>query len=137
MIDLKSEDIGYRKQIVSEIKRYGNPERIVFGVRSVEAARFFREQLRASRQIGLIPNEDSIEAFAEAGVETIRLWSRWLGNQTLVPRVREAGAKLHIGAGAGSPEEVKPLLAHRPDSLSSDDPARLIETLKELATEGQ
>lgn len=137
LIDLKSEDIAYRKQIVSEIKRYGDPERIVFGVRSVEAARFFREQLPASRQIGLIPNEDSIEAFAKTGVETIRLWPRWLGNQTLVPRVRKSGAKLHIGAGAGNREEVIPLLAHRPDSLSSDDPAKLIETLKKLAAGGR
>ena len=137
LIDLKSEDIAYRKQIVSEIKQHGDPKRIIFGVRSVEAARFFREQLPASRQIGLIPDEDSIEAFAKAGVETIRLWPRWLSNAALVPRVRKSGAKLHIGAGAGSSEEVKPLLAHQPDSLSSDDPAKLIRTLKELAASGQ
>ena len=137
LIDLKSEDIAYREQIVSQIKQHSDPKRIVFGVRSVEAAHYFREQLPASRQIGLIPDEDSIEAFAAAGVETIRLWPRWLGNDTLVPRVRKSGAKLHIGAGAGSSEEVKPLLAHQPDSLSSDDPAKLIRTLKELAANGQ
>ncbi len=139
LIDLKSEDPAYRQQIVSEIKSYGDPKRILFGVRSVEAAQFFRKQLPESRQIGLIPDEDSIEAFAKAGVETIRLWPRWLSNASLVPRVRRAGAKLHVGAGAGagSREEVEPLLAHQPDSLSSDDPARLIRTLKELAAKGQ
>ncbi len=134
LIDLKGETPEYREQIVAEIKRYSDPKRIVFGVRSVEAAEYFRKRLPASRQIGLIPKEDSIEAFAKAGVETIRLWPRWLGNESLVPRVRKAGVKLHIGAGAGSREEVVPLLAQQPDSLSSDDPGRLIQTLKELAT---
>ena len=133
LIDLKGEAPSYREQIVSEIKRYGDPKRIVFGVRSVEAATYFHKRLPTSRQIGLIPDEDSIEAFAKAGVDTIRLWPRWLGNRSLVPRVRRAGTKLHIGAGAGSREEVEPLLAHQPDSLSSDDPARLLQTLKELA----
>jgi glycerophosphoryl diester phosphodiesterase len=137
LIDLKSEDPVYRQQIVSEIQRYGDPKRILFGVRSVAAARFFRGLLPDSRQIGLIPDQDSIEAFARAGVETIRLWPRWLSDASLVPRVRRAGAKLHIGAGAGSREEVEPLLAHKPESLSSDDPARLIRTLKELAAKGQ
>lgn len=136
LIDLKSEDPAYREQIVSEIKRHGDPRSILFGVRSVEAAGFFREQLPVSRQIGLIPDEDSIEAFAKAGVETIRLWPRWLSDASLVPRVRRAGAKLHIGTGTGSREEVEPLLTHQPDSLSSDDPARLIQTLKQLAVKG-
>lgn len=47
-------------------------------------------------------------------------------------RVRKAGAKLHPNGVTGTRDEVVPLLQHSPDSLSSDDPRRLVSTLAEL-----
>jgi hypothetical protein len=69
-----------------------------------------------------VPEADDIEAFADAGVKVIRLWPKWLADETLVPRVRKRGLELHVGTGGGTRAEVLPLLAHRPESLSSDDP---------------
>ena len=86
-----------------------------------------------ARQLGLIPNQQAIEAFVKAGVKTIRLWPKWLKDDAnLVRRVRKAGAKLHLNGTTGKPGDILPLLPHKPDSLSSDDPARLVQTLADL-----
>ena len=129
MIDLKEDDETYAKTIAGEVREFGEPKRLVLGIRSVEHAKQFRKLLPEARQIGLVPTADDIEAFAKAGVKVIRLWPKWLSDESLVPRVRKLGLELHLGTGMGTKAEVLPLLAHRPESLSSDDPAQLLKTL--------
>jgi hypothetical protein len=65
-------------------------------------------------------------------VKVIRLWPKRLSDETLVPRVRQLGLELHLGTGTGTKAEVLPLLAHKPESLASDDPAQLVKTLDEI-----
>ena len=88
-----------------------------------------------ARQLGLMAKPDEIEAYATAGVETIRLWPKWLTDASLIGRVRKSGAKLHLNGRAGTVEETTPLFSHKPDSLSSDNPAKLIETLTSLSNQ--
>lgn len=133
MIDLKEEGEGYAKRIAAEVRAHGEAKRVVLGVRSVGHARQFAELLPEARQIGLVPRADDLEAFGRAGVRVIRLWPKWLADRTLVPRVRKLGLELHLGTGGGTKAEVLPLLVHRPESLSADDPARLVQTLAEVA----
>ena len=133
MIDLKEAGNEYVEKIVTEVRKHGEPNRLVLGVRSVEQAKQFRELLPEARQIGLIPTIDDIEPFAKAGVKVIRLWPKWLSDPNVVPRVRKLGLELHLGTGTGTKAEVIPLLVHKPESLSSDDPAQLVKTLAELA----
>jgi glycerophosphoryl diester phosphodiesterase len=132
MIDLKETGEEYAKKIAAEIVEHGEPKRAVIGVRSVEQAKQFRKLLPDARQIGLVPTVDDIEPFAEAGVKVIRLWPKWLDDPKPVALVRKLGLELHTGTGRGTPAEVLPLLAHRPESLSSDDPAQLRKTLAEI-----
>ncbi len=132
MLDLKETGEDYAKKVAAEVREHGEPKRAVVGVRSVEQAKLFRKLLPEARQIGLIPETSDIEAFAAAGVQAIRLWPKWLTDADLVPRVRKTKCELHIGAGKGTADEVRPLLLHRPESLSSDDPAQLVQTLAEL-----
>lgn len=132
MLDLKEESDEYAQKIVAEVREFGEPKRLVLGVRSVEHAKLFRKLLPDARQIGLVPTADDIEPFARAGVTVIRLWPKWLTDEKLVPRVRKLGLELHLGTGSGTRAEVLPLMAHRPESLSSDDPAMLVRTLREI-----
>jgi len=132
LLDLKEQGRDYAVQVTAEVKKYGEPKRTIVGVRSVEQARLFRELLPGASQLGLIPNPESIEAFAQADVGTIRLWPRWLTDKTLVRRVRQQKVKLHLNGTSGSRKDIVPLLKFRPDSLSSDDPGRLVETLKQI-----
>jgi arylsulfatase len=133
MLDLKETGEPYARQVAAEVRQHGDPRTAVLGVRSVEQAKLFRKLLPGSRQMGLVPTIESIEDFARAGVPMIRLWPRWLVDRTLVPRVRKLGRTLHLGAGTGKRDEVLPLLAWEPESLSSEDPARLLRTLSEIA----
>jgi glycerophosphoryl diester phosphodiesterase len=132
MLDLKEDGDDYAKAIAAEVREVGEPKRLVIGVRSVAHAKQFAKLLPEARQIGLVPTTDDIEPFAKAGVKVIRLWPKWLSDATLVPRVRKLGLELHLGTGLGTRAEVLPLLAHEPESLSSDDPAALVRTLAEL-----
>ena len=133
MIDLKEEGEEYAKRIAGEVRESGEPKRTIIGVRSVEQAKQFGKLLPEARQIGLVPTPADIKPFAKAGVKVIRLWPKWLSDDSLVPKVRTLGLKLHIGTGMGTPNEVLPLLTHEPESLSSDDPARLRKTLAEIS----
>ncbi len=133
MLDLKEAGDEYAKRIAAAVQAHGEPKRVVLGVRSVEHVEQFRKLLPGARQIGLVPTVADIEPFARAGVKVVRLWPKWLADEKLVPRVRKLGLELHLGTGTGTRAEVLPLLAHAPESLSSDDPARLIETLAEIA----
>lgn len=132
MLDLKENGEAYARSIAAEVREHGEPERLVLGIRSVEHAKQFRKLLPEARQIGLVPTPDDIEPFARAGVRVIRLWPKWLSDTTLVPRVRKLGLELHVGTGMGTKDEVLPLLAYAPESLSSDDPAQLVKTLAAL-----
>jgi glycerophosphoryl diester phosphodiesterase len=132
MIDLKEDDEAYARTIAADVRGFGEPRRLVLGIRSVDHANRFRKLLPEARQIGLVPTVDDIEPFAKAGVKVIRLWPKWLADESLVPRVRKLDLELHLGTGKGTKSEVLPLLAHRPESLASDDPAQLRRTLDGL-----
>jgi glycerophosphoryl diester phosphodiesterase len=133
MLDLQESGQEYMEKAAALIRKHGEPRRTVLGVRSLEQARRFRKLLPEARQIGLIPTPDDSAAFADAGVETIRLWPKWLTEPSRVAQVRRLKKQLHLGTGKGTPDEVRPLLRYEPESLASDDPARLVRTLAEIA----
>lgn len=134
LLDLKEQGDDYDRQVVAEVRKFGKPRHIIVGVRSVAQARRFRKLLPEAKQLGLIPAPESIEAFVDAGVETIRLWPKWVAvDKSLVARVHRLRVGLHLNGTTGQRQEVTSLLVHRPTSLSSDDPGRLVKTLKELS----
>jgi glycerophosphoryl diester phosphodiesterase len=133
MLDLVESGDSYLRKIAAEVTSHGDPKRTVLGIRSVEQAKLMKKLLPDAQRIGLVPTTDSIDAFADAGVSAIRLWPKWLAEKKHVERVRSRKLHLLIGAGTGTKDEVLPLLAHRPEILSADDPAALLRTLAELA----
>lgn len=132
LLDLKGEGPEYLGQITSEVRRFGEPHRIIAGVRSAAQADYFRRSLPEARQIGLIPTPADIEAFVQSGVKVIRLWPAWLSDRMLAERVVRAGAEILLSADQGSREECARVLSVRPRYLFTNDPARLGRTLKEL-----
>ena len=133
LLDLKEQGDDYDRQVAEVIRQHGDPKKTIVGVRSVAQAKRFRKLLPQARQLALIPSVDSIEDFARAGADTIRLWPRWLKDGSKpVDRVRAAGKRLHLNGTQGEWKETLELLKHRPDSLSSDHPARLRQTLSKI-----
>ena len=136
LLDLKEQGDEYDRKVARIILTHGDQERTIVGVRSVPQAKRFRELLPKAKQLALIPYVTTIEDFAEAGVETIRLWPRWLkdGDEP-VKRVRAAGTMLHLNGTVGELEETRELLKHGPDSMSSDHPQRLRDSLTQIEAE--
>lgn len=132
-LDLKESGEEYDRKIAGVVRAAGFSRRIIVGVRSVEQATRMRKLLPDARQLGLIEEPAEIEAYAAAGVDMIRLWPKWLTDNSLVGRVRRANVKLQLNEITGARDEIARLLAYRPDALLTDDPARLIASLKELA----
>ncbi len=134
LLDLKQQGEDYNRKVGDVIRKHGDPANTLIGVRSVAQAEQFRQLLSESKQLALIPSVESIEDFAKAGVDTIRLWPRWLkdGNEP-VKRVRETGTQLHLNGTMGSIDETLRLLAFGPDSLLTDHPAQLKRTLDRIA----
>ena len=135
LLDLKEQGNEYDRKVVDIIRQHGDPAKTIVGVRSVAQAQRFRNLLPRSRQLALVPSVESIEDFAKAGVDTIRLWPRWLeDSDDPAKRVRATGKKLHLNGTMGEFDETFRLLAFEPDSLSSDHPRRLKSTLHRIAT---
>ncbi|MCA9058310.1 MAG: acetylxylan esterase [Planctomycetaceae bacterium] len=133
LLDLKEQGDEYDQQVASVIRQFGDPAKTIVGARSVQQAVRFRSLLPEARQLGLIPELDDIESFADAGVETIRLWPHWLNDGGVpVERVRNAGRQLHLNGTTGQLKETVDLLLHHPESLSSDDPAELHRSLRRI-----
>ncbi len=134
LLDLQEPGEEYARRIATEVRAHGEPRRTLLGIRSLEQARAFRKLLPEARQLGLIPNQQALDAFAEAGVETIRLWPKWVEQDaSLVTRVRKHGLALLLNGTTGRVEETRALLRHEPEWLSSDDPATLVQTLAKIA----
>jgi glycerophosphoryl diester phosphodiesterase len=131
LLDLKGEGEPYLNRIRDDIRRHGEPGRIIAGVRSLEHAAYFRRQLPEARQIGLIPTANDIESFVQAGVKVIRLWPRWLADTTLPARVDRAGAEFLVAADDGSLEELERLLPFGPTYLFTNHPRRLMQSLRQ------
>ncbi|MFT5524572.1 MAG: glycerophosphoryl diester phosphodiesterase [Pirellulaceae bacterium] len=136
LLDLKEQGDEYNGRVIAVIRAHGEPQRTIVGVRSIEQARRYRKELPAAKQLALIPGVDDIEAFAKAGSDCIRLWPKWLSaGASPVKRVRATGKLLHLNGETGSLQETLELLVYQPDSLSSDDPRQLRETLSQIAKE--
>ncbi|MBB73958.1 MAG: hypothetical protein CMJ75_05525 [Planctomycetaceae bacterium] len=131
LLDLKETGEEYDRKVAAQVREGKDSRRTIIGVRSVAQAKRFRQLLPGARQLGLVGNPDEIVAFAEVGVTMIRLWPRWLTDNSLIAKVRKLGCTLHLNGKLGTTAEVDRLLRHCPNSLSSDDPAQLVKTLKE------
>lgn len=132
LLDLKENGGEYARKIAALIRQYGIQDKVIVGVRSEGQAREFRKELPDCVQLGFIPTPGQIESFRAAGVDRIRLWSKWLPDDSLVLRVRKSGAELQINVGKGSLDEVEPMLRYRPEAILCDDPALLLKSLATL-----
>ena len=67
MLDLKEQVPEYADAITVVVKQYGEPRRLILGVRSVEQATQFRKRLPEAKQIGLIPHPEADSGLRRGG----------------------------------------------------------------------
>jgi glycerophosphoryl diester phosphodiesterase len=135
LLDLKESGPEFADNVARDVQQYGIEENIVVGVRSPEQAREFRERLPNARQLAFMRSPDDIEAYAEEGVDVLRLWLRWLDEDpALADRVRQTGKKMMINGTLGELEEARSIMAFEPDWILIDDVAQLQESLRQIAS---
>ncbi len=134
LLDLKESGREFAENVSHEVRAAGVEDNVVVGVRSTEQAQEFAELLPGSRQLAFMSSPDYIEDFAEAGVDVIRLWLRWLDDDpTLAEQVRKTGKKLMINGRYGELEETVKIMSFEPDWILIDDIAQLKASLEEMA----
>lgn len=74
LLDIKLSDRLDKARIVRLTEEYGAELDVIIGVRSIEDLREFRALNPNIRTLGFAPTPDTIDAFAAAGVDIIRLW---------------------------------------------------------------
>jgi glycerophosphoryl diester phosphodiesterase len=135
LLDLKESDREFAENVGNEVKKYGIEENMVVGVRSLEQAGEFQELLPNSRQLAFMRNPDQIEEYAEANVDVIRLWLRWLDEDPdLADRVHQTGKKLMINGTVGGLEETQRITSFAPHWILIDDVSRLQQSLLHLSS---
>jgi len=133
LLDLKESGPEYARRVADNVRRHGDAERVVAGVRSPEQAAEFHELLPESRQLAFMGSGSDIEAFTEAGVDIIRLWLPWLEEDpSLADQVRDSGRKLMINGSDGNLEEVQKIMSYQPDWILIDDLNQLQRSLDEV-----
>lgn len=124
LLDLKTGPGLNHELLARAVAEYPQPERVVFGVRSLHDYRALRARLPAARFLGFVKNPDAIAEFLAAGIDAIRAWPRWLDRDPgLIARVHDTGARVWVTAGAASVRELADLAALGVDAVLTDRPA--------------
>jgi glycerophosphoryl diester phosphodiesterase len=99
LLDLKS-PVTYAAALARSITQAGVGERVILGVRSADDLRAVTRELPGVMTLGFGSGLEAEWQLAEAGVDVLRLWSRWLDGGTLT-RAREYGRPIWtIGGGS-------------------------------------
>ncbi len=131
VIDVKRPDAGVAERLARALRERSRGLAIAIGFRDVAFAALLRSQLPETQQIGFIPRPSGIEAFAAAGVDSIRLQAEWLAKDPgLAARVRASGAELHVALDASDPRALRAALQHAPAALLCDHPAEALAALR-------
>jgi glycerophosphoryl diester phosphodiesterase len=101
LLDIK-QSLSYAEALADSLKGAGVVEQVILGVRSLDDLAALRRALPGAQTLGLGATLDAEWALAEAGVDIVRLWSRWLDGETL-RRARSFGRPVWtIGGGSGT-----------------------------------
>jgi len=127
LLDIKESDRASHERIVSLTSSHGATGRVIVGARSVADLRAFRALSPGIRALGFVPEVGSIEAFAAAGADLIRLWPEWIDAEPgLVGRVHALGRPVWVTAGAMPQGELQALIGKRVDGILTDLPEVLL-----------
>ena len=115
-------------QLLEQIMQYGYLDKVVLGVGTLDAVHISREIAPEVKILSFMPKPELIEAFADAGVDYIRLWEGWMNPET-VKQVKATGKELWImtraegdyDAGVTTAEGLKKILSYDVDGILIND----------------
>jgi len=109
LVDIKTSRNMQLADVLRMIREHGMTDRVIIGVRTLDDLRRVKAIEPHVTAIALIPTPISIDAFADAGADIIRLWSDWIAADQgaaasgLMAKVRARGKPLWIMATRSVP----------------------------------
>lgn len=145
LLDIKESPSLNREMVVRITEQYDAALNVIAGVRSLEDLAYFRSLNPNIRTLGFIPSPESIDAFADAGVNAIRLWPYWINgdripaacngdHHCLIDQVAERGLPVWSTAGEAGRVELLELIRLGVSGILTDLPAVLDELLEDIDT---
>ncbi len=135
LLDIKQGGRLSHERVVRLTERHAATLRVIVGVRSVEDLREFRALNPNLRTLGFVPSVDSIDAFAAAGVDIIRLWPEWIAADAgLVQRVHALGTPVWVTAGTLPRDGLDALIRRNVNGILTDLPEILAPLVADIRT---
>jgi glycerophosphoryl diester phosphodiesterase len=123
LLDIKESPVLDKRKIVRLTEKYNAALNVIVGPRNLDDLRAFRALNPNLRTLGFIRNVEDIEPFAQAGVDIIRLWPKWIyANPELVKKVHQIGKPVWTTANDAPREELEKLIKLGVNGILSDLP---------------
>ena len=132
LLDIKESPVLDKRKVVRLTDKYNSALNVIVGLRNLDDLRAFRALNPNLRTLGFIPDIKDIGPFAQAGVDIIRLWPKWIyATSELVKKVHQLGKPVWTTANDAPREELEKLIKLGVNGIISDLP----EVMNKLLTD--
>jgi glycerophosphoryl diester phosphodiesterase len=133
LLDIKESPVLDKRKVVRLTDKYNAALNVIVGPRNLDDLRAFRALNPNLRTLGFIRNVEDIEPFAQAGIDIIRLWPKWIyASPDLVKKVHQLGKPVWTTAGTAPREELEKLIKLGVNGILSDLPEVMNKLLADM-----
>jgi glycerophosphoryl diester phosphodiesterase len=133
LLDIKESPVLNKKRIVELTEKHNAVLNVIAGPRNLNDLRIFRTLNPNIRTLGFIAKTDDIEPFAQAGIDIIRLWPKWIyAEPHLVKKVHDLGRPVWTTANDAPREELEKLVRLGVNGILTDLPDVMSEMLRDM-----
>ena len=133
LLDIKESPVLDKRKVVRLTDKYNAALNVIVGPRNLDDLRAFRALNPNLRTLGFIRDIEDIGPFAQAGVDIIRLWPKWIyANPELVKKVHQLGKPVWTTANDAPREELEKLIKLGVNGILSDLPAVMSKLLADV-----
>jgi len=133
LLDIKVSPMLDKRKVVRLTEKFGLVLDVIVGPRTLEDLNEFRHLNPNLRTLGFVKSIEDIDSFAQAGVDIIRLWDRWIESEPeLVDRVHQMGRPVWVTAPEASRRELERLIKLGVNGILSNFPEEMGLLIEEV-----
>ena len=133
LLDIKESPALNKKRIVELTEKHNAVLNVIVGPRNLEDLRTFRTLNPNLRTLGFIAKAEDIEPFAQAGIDIIRLWPKWIyAEPHLVEKVHKLGRPVWTTANDAPRDELEKLVRLGVNGILTDLPDVMSDLLRDM-----
>jgi glycerophosphoryl diester phosphodiesterase len=123
LLDIKESPVLDKRKVVRLTEKYNATLNVIVGPRNLDDLRAFRALNPNLRTLGFIKNIEDMEPFAQAGIDIIRLWPKWIyAEPALVKKAHQLGRPVWTTANDAPRDELEKLVKLGVNAILSDLP---------------